>query len=491
MAGDLMKVMLVYPNVTKARTPQMGILSLGTYLLDKTIDTTVCDLTFIEPAKYLDHMTAEIAREKPDIVGFSCRTMEFPASKSLLIELRKKYQNILFIAGGPHATFKPGDLAQFVDYVVIGEGELAVFEIAKALADDKRKSISGINNIAYLKDGALVRNNMSPLLDISQLPIPSYGLFDERHYFSNSFLKIVPGAKICGTFEGSRGCPFSCTYCSNKALKGLYRGSGKWRREKPAAKLREEINAFKGDYGLDMMHFIDEVIMTTDNRTFELKENLQDLNVPFIFMERPELINENRAKNIKAAGAYSCSIGIESADEEFRLKLLRRKIADKNIRKAFTIMKKRGVKTHAFIIMGLPEQTKEIMHETYRLLQELQPDTAQATTFFPLPGTELDEYVREKDLIDKDFTIPHTYYGSSLLNYSSKHKYAINTVKNMINIGLYKKSLTNSILTKCCFKIPYFINVLCSLKQSGFKTTSQKVIKKLLGLSRMEEEATG
>lgn len=480
-----MKVMLVYPNVSRAHTPQMGILSLGSYLLSKGIDVMVCDMTFIPSNRYLNHLFVNIREEKPDIVGFSCRTMEFPLVKELIIEVRKAYKNILLLAGGPHVTFSPPELAPYADYTVMGEGELAVAEIVEELSKGNRKAIDEMQNVCYLRNGNLVKNSLRPLLDLSTLPLPRYDLFDSHHYSSNFCLSIVPASQVCGVFEGSRGCPFRCTYCSNEILMKIYAGKGKWRREKPAHQLRTEIDSFKSRFGLDMMYFIDEVIMTSDERTLELKENMQDLGIPFVFMERPEFINEVRVKHMKAAGAFSCSIGIESANQEYRERVLKRKISDDTIKRAFDLMKKNGIKTHTFIMMGLLDQTKEIMLETYRLLEDIQPDSAQATTFFPLPGTSLYAEVKAKNLFEEG-AYPTSYYSSSFLKYNIEHKRYIDTLSHIINLELWKESSFNRVLEKLCFSFPAIAGVLYkgkiayeSIKHIGFWQTTWKVMSKL------------
>lgn len=457
-----MKILLVYPNIQKVRTPQMGILSIASYLLEKGFDTRICDLTFISQYRYLEHLFANIEKYRPDMIGVSCRSMEFQAVKELLLEIKRKYRNILLVAGGPHATFAPDEIAPFADYLVIGEGEEAIEEVAEAVADNNRQSIVEIQNVAFLRNGVLVKNPLRPLIDLSSLPVPTYELFDDRHYLSHSFQSIVRGAKVTGVFEGSRGCPFSCAYCSNKKLREIYRGRGRWRREKPAELLRNEIDAFKSIYGLDMMYFIDEVIMTSDARTQELKEKLQDINTPFIFMERPEFVNETRVKNIRDAGAYSCSIGIESGNEQFRFSLLGRRMSDETVKRAFQLMKLHGIKTHTFTMMGLPGQTKEIMMETYRLLEEIQPDSAQATIFFPLPGTDLEELVLSSGLWTKNL-YPASYYKTSWLNYSNEHKRDIEFFADIINLNLWKRTFAHCILAKISFALQSFPSILYKL----------------------------
>lgn len=480
-----MSFMFVYPNVSRAHTPQMGILTLASHLLDHGYDAFVTDLTFDQPSRYIDHVLNDIEIRKPEVVGFGLRSMELPIARELAIEIRKNYKDLLLVAGGPGATYDPDSLAGYVDFGVIGDGEDACLNIAKAMAQGSRKSIEDMPNVFFRRGEELIKNPLDPLFDLAQSPLPRYDLFDERHYTNHSFRDIVPHSEVCGVFEGSRGCPYRCTYCSNAALMDLYTGAGKWRREKPAAQMRAEIDKFRSEYGMDMMYFVDEVIMTTDERTAELRANLEDINIPFVFMERPELIRENRVKDMKAAGAYSCSIGVESGNEEYRAKILLRKMKDGTLKTAYRLMREHGVKTHAFIIMGLPDQSVETMAETFELLKELQPDTAQATTFFPLPATVLHDKVKAEGLYDREL-YPTTYYESSVLNYSASHRRRIDEYAHMVNLQLWRPGRARQFAAKLCMTIPYVSHamhyssaVYRSVRRIGLRQTLYKIRRKI------------
>jgi len=485
----MMKFMFVYPNVSKAYTPQMGLLSLVSFLLEHGVDAFVCDLTFDYSSKYADHVLQDIDREKPDVIGISCRSMEYLTTIDILSEIRKKYKNILTLVGGPHATFVPEKMVIHADYIVRGEGEVVCLDIAHAVAAGRRNDISQLDNIAFFRNGEMSTNQLRPLFDLDKAPLPRYEIFDERHYTSHSFLGIVPGAKVCGVFEGSRGCPFRCTYCSNAALQDLYRGTGRWRREKSALMLRKEINHFRSLYEMDAMYWIDEVVMTSDNRTSALNESLRDLKIPLIFMERPEMVFEKRVKDMKDAGAYSCSIGIESANQQFRQRMLGRGVPDEKIVEACALIKRNGVKTHAFMMMGLPEQSKEVMRESCYLLKKIQPDSAQATTYFPLPGTQLLLKSSEMGLFDGMNSIS-SYYSTSQLNYSGYHKMSISKYSAIINLALWKNGLVRELLFQFCLKVPYMAVALYhakviydSVRRVGLRGTVSKAMYKLSKLS--------
>ncbi|HAT51204.1 MAG: B12-binding domain-containing radical SAM protein [Nitrospirae bacterium] len=433
-----MRFLFVYPNEQLNHTPQMGILILGSLLETHGVDVSVCDLTFVAPDQWYPYVDKTMARFKPDVVGVSVRTMKFTLACHLLREIRKHHPEVTLVAGGPQATYSPEDVAPEVDFGIMGDGEGVCLDLCRLIAEGRRREISELPNIFFHRDGALIKNKPRPLYNLADIPLMNYALFDERHYRDHNFLHVVPGSKICGVFEGSRGCPYQCTYCSSPTLMALNKDGGKWRREKPASQIRREIDHFRSYFGhVDMLYFVDEVMMTSDARTKELRENLEDLAVPFIFSERPELITADRARDMKAAGAYSCCIGIESGNEPYRQKLLQRKMTDEKLKNGFRLMRESGVKTHALNMMGLPDQNGAIMKETFELLQVIQPDTAQATIFFPLPATVLETKVRADNLY-RGHRYPDNYYQESLLDFPEGHKKAVSVYAHMVNDEFFR-----------------------------------------------------
>ncbi len=482
-------MLLVYPNVSMAVTPQMGLLSLGSSLVTKEIDVKISDISFTAHSAMQKKIIDDYLNYKPDFVGISCRTMEYPFVSELCKTLRNlKNKKPWIVIGGPHMTFASRDLISLCDWGVIGEGEKIISEIALAISEGRIDDIYGFNNITYERDGKIVKNSLSPLLDMNTLPVPRWDLFDERHYSNHFALTIKPGSKVACSFEGSRGCPFVCTYCSNEALMNIYKGKGRWRREKSLAKLKTEILSFKDQYGLNLIYYIDEVIMTSDQRAADYKATFKDLKVPFVFMDRPEFVTEERVNALKESGAYSASIGIESGDNEYRMKMLKRRMDNKKIIKAYQILKENNIKTHSFIMFGLPEQDEKSMHKSYDLIKKIQPESAQATTFYPLPGTKLEEYSAKMGYWDGG-VYPTTYYSDTYLRYTDDLKKSIELYCNLVNSMVWKNGLINKFLEFFSIRSLAFSRLVSkwvilqdSLKSRGFAGTLRKVIAKLKSL---------
>ncbi len=93
-----MRVMLVYPNVSVALTPQMGLLSIGSFLDSKGIEVKICDLTFTSLSQYEDVFLSEIEKWNPDVIGISCRTMEYVVVANLCKSAKKMYPDKILVA---------------------------------------------------------------------------------------------------------------------------------------------------------------------------------------------------------------------------------------------------------------------------------------------------------------------------------------------------------------------------------------------------------
>jgi len=96
------------------------------------------------------------------------------------------------VAGGPHATALPREIASYADYVVVGEGE---FTLPRLLADLEKGGDGRI-------PGVMTGDYYQPA-DTS-VRLDSYPAFSEYK----------------GYIEISRGCPFSCGYCQTPQIFG-------------------------------------------------------------------------------------------------------------------------------------------------------------------------------------------------------------------------------------------------------------------------------
>ena len=110
----------------------------------------------------------------------------------------KQLWNGKIIAGGPHTSVAPDTIPDYVDYVVQGEGEVAILDIIENVPKER-----------------IIRKERIKNLD--SLPFQPWDLFTEMPYdLSCPWLDIQP----IFTMNTSRGCPFQCSFCSVHSVWG-------------------------------------------------------------------------------------------------------------------------------------------------------------------------------------------------------------------------------------------------------------------------------
>ncbi len=148
---------------------------------------------------------------QPNLICFSVITDNYKWACDWAREI-KKYISTSIIFGGIHPTSVPERviLEPFVDYVCIGEGDIAIVELAQACRD--RKNTASIQNIWAKQEGLIFKNEVRPLIyDLDTLPFP-----DKEFYYSQA--PIFNDGYLAST---SRGCPFKCAYCCNNVYHSI------------------------------------------------------------------------------------------------------------------------------------------------------------------------------------------------------------------------------------------------------------------------------
>lgn len=475
-----MRILFVYPNVTRATCPQLGICMLAATAKQLGHGCALYDLTSIRPGKEIFAFQSQLKSSVADVLAVSCRSNEWSFVDTLLRSV--DVGNILKIFGGPHATVAPEEVIGLADIVVLGEGEETFAELLKRIAGGG--DIANVAGCWIKQGGGIIKNEMRNLIsDLDELPFPSWEIFDGVHYYDSCRKTLFKGAKVVGTFEGSRGCPYACTYCINDEVRTLYKGKGKWRREKSPERIVQEVAQFREQYGLDGVFWADEVFLTNVERLERFRDLYRSqIGVPFGFMERPENMTDEKIRIIKEAGAQMVSIGIESGDENIRRNLLNRHHSQETIVSAFRTARKYGLTTHAFTMTGFPGEDKRSMEDTYRLVRQAQPDTVQTTIFYPLRGTKLFELVVQGGFLDSSTPMPNTYYGESSLTLPERqkkelirHQYLV-TYYNSRMMRLFVRAHLGQFFLRL---LALFFRVSTKFRQEGIRSTLKAIARRI------------
>lgn len=290
---------------------------------------------------------AAIEKSRPDAVAFSVYTGTYKWARDIAEEVRKK-TDAKTIFGGPHATLVPEVVIKdaAVDYVVVGEGEGALLDLAESLS--AKTKTHNIPNIWCKKNGAVVQNPVrSPIDNLDSLPFPHKELFENEVNYRDDYMIMT-----------SRGCKFNCSYCCECFMHSLYGKNYFRRRSVPS--VMGELAAMKRRYGFKRVMFFDSVFFT-DKKWLKdfLKDYKRDISVPFRCEGHVAFADDDMIKLMKDSGCYGVDFGVQTFNEDIRRSVLNRSETNGEIKKAFGACDRAGLRYDIDLILALPSMKEE------------------------------------------------------------------------------------------------------------------------------------
>lgn len=392
-----MKVLLVHPKreddlFEDIKLPPLGVAYLAAVLRQAGHDVRILDANVERDA--FRAIRDRIEEFRPDVIGISVVSQLFRTSMKIASMAKEALPGVTVILGGSHPTVFPEIVAaeRDVDYVVHGEGEDTVVELAAALAGGG--DVRGILGIAYRHDGRVTVNPPRPLIpDLDRLPFPAYDLLPVGRY--------MPPQATRPPFMGmitSRGCGYRCVFCDARVVMG-----GRYRFHSPERTLAE-VRYLVRMFGVREIMFKDSEFVQNRARTERLCELLAEARLPVRWICNGRVGRTDLAlmKKMKAAGCELVMFGVESGDQSI-LNRLKKGFAIEEVRKTFRDAAEAGLKTSANFLIGSPGETAPDVRRSIRLAREIGTDFAYFDYLFPYPGTELYRTARAEGWITQDF----------------------------------------------------------------------------------------
>lgn len=352
-----------------------------------------CDLFIGNSARDL---LQQLKTYHPSLIAFSVMTGMHSWVLDAAAELKKELRCPI-VLGGPHPTFFPDVLRhEGIDIICRGEGEAAMVELADALSASR--DISAIPNL-WVKDGSgqITRNDVRPLLqNLDSLPFT-----DQKLYARYPALQDDP----VHVMISSRGCPFNCSFCFNHQMAELYRGKGRYVRQRSPSRVLDEIAEATASGNIDRIYFADD--------TFSLnKAWLRDFlpaygrrfRLPFHCLVRINQIDDEIAGMLADSGCKTVFFGIESGDEKIRNGMLNKAISDEDIMRGAAILKKHGITFRTYNIVGFPGETFDQALKTVAVNIAVGTDFPWCSLFMPYPGTQLADYALKQGYLHGELT---------------------------------------------------------------------------------------
>lgn len=399
-----MKIAFVYPDMQYTQGSvgyyYNGIGYLATVLKQKCgVAVSLLHITRpINKEDYLRQLADHLANDsqEQDIVAFSATTNRFP-----YVETWSKWTKESFsaftICGGVHPTLNPHSSiqAQGLDAICVGEGEYAFADLCERLKS--QEDISSIPNIWVKGGGKTYINPPRPLIqDLDTLPFPDRTIFN----YPNLYHEQDGEASVMA----SRGCPFDCYHCCNRALSLVYEGQ-RYTRFRSVNNVISELKEILACYPFIQKFSFDDDILPLKRDWFEqfAFEYRKEIRLPFTCNVRPDLITETIAKLLKEAGCSQIHTGIESGSPWIRNHILNRHISDKQIINACELCNELGIKVYTYNMVGLPTEKMPQILDTVKLNAIVHPNMVQVSMLYPYYGTKMYDICQQSGLLtDRD-----------------------------------------------------------------------------------------
>jgi amino acid adenylation domain-containing protein/non-ribosomal peptide synthase protein (TIGR01720 family) len=294
----------------------------------------------------LDQLVESLNLDNFSVVGTSTYTTSLAASLFMLRKVKQKCPHITTIMGG--GVFAD-DLAlgsdnletlvreyDFVDHVILGEGELLLLKFLEGEFANRR-----VVSIADLK---------GMTLNMRDVPSPDFSDLDLDNYFHL-------------TIEGARSCPFQCSFCSETIQWGEY-------RKKPIELFVQQVIGLSQKYQNNFF-FMGDSLMNPYIIQFSeelIRTNARIFYDGYLRADKP-VTNRGRVKQWARSGCFRVRLGIESASARV-LATMDKKTNPGVISEVLKSLASAGIRTTTYWIVGFPGETEEDFQETLDFIRE-------------------------------------------------------------------------------------------------------------------------
>jgi anaerobic magnesium-protoporphyrin IX monomethyl ester cyclase len=380
--------------------PPFGIIQLAAYLERevKNVEIEVLDCS----AQQVNWRALEKRIEScnPDIVASSALATCNVYVVARTLETAKRINpDILTVTGGQHFTTTAQQSLETypeIDVIVREEGEQTLAELVRGA--EKKSSFLQTKGVSFRRNGKIHHNPPRPLIEnLDTLPYPGYHFVKDvvhKYHFAAMAGLDAPYALI----EGSRGCPHTCTFCTQwRHWKGM------WRVKSPE-RIADEMEFCYRNYGSRFIWLTDDNLGSGDRVSKVADEVLQrgmaDDLMWFAQARCDDVVrNEKALPKLRKSGLRWVLLGVESPKQS-TLENFKKNITVEDAKKAVKLLKENDIAAHTMFIIGERKDTAESIASLREFVNELDPDFAIFAILTPFPGTEVFEEARQNGWIE-------------------------------------------------------------------------------------------
>jgi len=375
-----------------------GLATVASTLMAAGWNVEFYDINAFRPRE--NAIVSDLETKTWDLVGISGLITTYNFQKWLIPILKRIQPNAPVISGGGLATTSSQLLFDRtpLDISVIGEGEITMLEICRALQSGT--DLAEVAGIRFRRNEQIVETAPREIIDnLDSIPFPAWNLIPMEIYLENPIWGDVANnssgfrrdVKVNRSMNiiSSRGCPFSCNYCYHLFGRSSY-------RIRSVRNVVNEIEILVDRYGVDFIGFVDDNLMVSKKWLAEFCSEMEKKRFPLtwgchgrVSSAEPEILDR-----MAGAGCVWIGYGIESGSRKM-LKAMNKKATVEEAKDAVRNTRRAGIYPNTTFIFGYPGETRETIWETIDFKRETG---IECGSFFatPYPGTPLYEQMKDR-----------------------------------------------------------------------------------------------
>jgi anaerobic magnesium-protoporphyrin IX monomethyl ester cyclase len=304
------------------------------------------------------------------VVGISQRVGALLPIAAELTRIIRTRLGIPVVWGGAHVTMAPEQCAPHADYLVMGEGEAALVDLARALLTGGDPA--ALPNVWSMEGGAQRCNPIRPLVeDLDSLPFPDFETREDKFWIRDGRvavgdpLETDPVHRIMVT----RGCPNNCGFCGVSAFRRVYDGLGRFYRIRSVENTIQELeHARRVRPRLRRVRFDDELFVPKRAWIEEFcREYPARVGLPFDILTSPKVLDAWTVDRLADAGLDMVYLGVQTTSAANRQRY-DRTVPDAEVRACVQRLHARGIRPVVQVLIDDPDST---LDEQLALLEVL------------------------------------------------------------------------------------------------------------------------
>jgi len=390
-----MRILLIHPNYHSGGAEIAGNWppAWAAYLAGALKSAGYADVRFIDAMTDNltdDQVRAILAAETPDIIGATSITPSIYKAERLLQIAKEVHPDAVTVLGGVHATFMYRQVlaeAPWIDLIARGEGEAILVNLVR-MVDQGRwpADRAQLRGVAFQEDGRIVATPAEPPIEDLDGITPDWGILDWPRY------TYIPLGVRVAIPNMARGCPFTCSFCSQWKF---------WRnyRVRDPVKVVDEIETLVRDHQVGFFILADEEPTIHRKKFVRFCEELERRNLPVLWGINTRVTDILRDEALlplyRRAGLVHVSLGTEAA-AQLKLDRFNKETTIAQNKRAIELLRANGIVAEAQFIVGLENETAETLEETYRMALDWGPDMANWAMYTPWPFSDLFKELGDK-----------------------------------------------------------------------------------------------